>query len=170
MAQMIPKQWLGMERSGFDTVFGITSRCCDAFERLTALNLQAIQFGVAETLEAVARMGGANNLPAMLCLPTLLAPAGFAQALSYNRQFFEIVSDLQRGYAAQPPLDPAGERRLADNLLGALATQSLVPSDVPAMPGTSAVTAATNASAGTTATERHRRRPQKPAILPTHRE
>jgi hypothetical protein len=36
MAQIIPEQWLGIERSGFDQLFGVTSRCCDAFERLTA--------------------------------------------------------------------------------------------------------------------------------------
>jgi hypothetical protein len=49
MAQTIPAEWLGMERSAFDQLFGITSLCCDAFERLTALNLQAILFGLVAT-------------------------------------------------------------------------------------------------------------------------
>jgi hypothetical protein len=106
----------------------------------------------------------------MLCLPTLLAPAGFAQALSYNRQFFEIVSDLQRECAPKQPLDTARERRLADNLPGSLATQALVPREDPTALETSAVTAAANASTATTTTERGRRRAEKRAILPMRTE
>ncbi|MGY6123544.1 TIGR01841 family phasin (plasmid) [Paraburkholderia strydomiana] len=138
MAQIIPEQWLGIERSGFDQLFGITGRCCDAFERLTALNLQAIRFNLAETQEGLARTCVAENLPEMLCLPTLLAPAGFAQALSYSRQFFEIMSGLQRESA---PLQQAGavrERHVADKLLGSLAVQSLVPAELPADTATAA--------------------------------
>ncbi|WP_238535759.1 TIGR01841 family phasin [Paraburkholderia phytofirmans] len=142
MAQIIPEQWLGMERSGFDQMFDITSRCCDAFEKLTALNLQAIRFGLAKTQEGLARTCVADNLPEMLCLPTLLAPAGFAQALSYSRQFFEIMSGLQRHSVPPQPASAARQRPAADDLLGTLATRSLVPSDVPADTTTTKMAAA----------------------------
>ncbi|KAA1003502.1 phasin family protein [Paraburkholderia panacisoli] len=144
-AQIIPEQWLDMESNGFDRLFDITSRCCDASERLTALNLQAFRFGLAETQEARARTCVANNLPEMLCLPTLLAPVGFAQALSCRRQCFEIMSALQRDAAPQQPVGAARQWHLADNLPGGLATQSLMPCDVrtePAMSSASAVPAA----------------------------
>lgn len=84
MAQIIPGQWFNVESAGFDQLCGITTRSLQAFERLAALNLQAFRFGLAETQEAVARTCAADSLPEMLCLPTLLAPVGAAQALSYR--------------------------------------------------------------------------------------
>jgi phasin family protein len=166
MAQIIPEQWLDIESNGFDRLFDSTGRCCDAFEQLTSLNLQAIRFGLAETQEALARTGAANNLPEVLCLPTLLAPAGFAQALSYGRQFFEILSALQRDSAPQQPVGAVRQRHFADSLLGGLATQSLVPCDVrtvPAMSSTSTVPVAAAA-----AVEREKGRPDKHATQPMH--
>lgn len=99
MTELIPTQWLKMESNDFDKLFDVTTCCFDVFERLAALNLQAFRFGLAEIQETFARTAVANNLPELLCLPTLLAPAVFAQALSYNRQFFNILSDLQREFA-----------------------------------------------------------------------
>ena len=161
MAQIIPEQWLSMESNGFEQLFGITSRCSNAFERLTALNLQAFRFGLAETQEALARTCVANNLPDVLCLPTLLAPVGFAQALSYSRQIFEIMSARQLGSAPQQPIGAARQPHLADNLPGGLATQSLVPSDVRTKPAMSS--ASSVPTAATAAVEREKRRPDKQA-------
>ncbi|MFM0720067.1 TIGR01841 family phasin [Paraburkholderia strydomiana] len=170
MAQNFSGQWPGTVGDGFNTLVGVTTRYFDAFERLSALNLQAIRFGLAESQETLAHLCAAKSLPEMLSLPTLLAPAEFAQTLSYNRQFFEIVSDLQRGCALQAPLDAAGERRQADNLAGGLAARSRVPCDVPATPQTSATSAGAHASPATTTTEREIGQAEKPAILPMRTE
>ncbi|MFM0514094.1 TIGR01841 family phasin [Paraburkholderia sp. RL17-373-BIF-A] len=171
MAQIIPEQWLGMETNGFDQLFGITTRCCDAFERLTALNLQAVRFGLAETQEALARTFAADNLPELLCLPTLLAPVGFAQALAYSRQFFQIMSNLHRDSTPPQPVGTVRQRHLADSLIGSLATQSLVPCDVlaePAMSSTSPAPAAENAATATT--KRGKRGADNRRIQPMHTE
>jgi phasin family protein len=97
MAQITSDRWLRAESDGFDKLFGATGRYFDAFERLTALNLEAIRFGFAETREAFARTCAADNLPEAIALPVLLAPAWVGEGLSYSRQFFEIMSGLQRG-------------------------------------------------------------------------
>ncbi|MFM0124141.1 MULTISPECIES: hypothetical protein [unclassified Paraburkholderia] len=49
----------------------------------------------------------------MLCLSTLLAPAGFAQALSYSQQFFEIMSDFQRDSTPPQPAGVVRPRRMS---------------------------------------------------------
>jgi phasin family protein len=165
MAQIIPGQWLNMESAGFDNLFGVTTRSFEAFERLTALNLEAIRFGLAETQEAMARTCAADNLPEMLCLPTLLAPVGVAQALSYSRQFFEILSDLQRD-AAPPAFGAGRQRHPADSLVGGLATQSLVPAEVVGEPQTSAAPAV----AGADAAENEKTSAHKKPIQPMHTE
>lgn len=144
MAQIIPGQWLNVESAGFDNLFGATTRGFEVFERLTALNLEAIRFGLAETQEAMARTCAADNLPELLCLPTLLAPVGVAQALSYSRQFFEILSDLQRD-AVPAAIGTGRQRHPADGLVGGLATQALVPAEAVGKPQTSAAPAAPRA-------------------------
>lgn len=157
MAQIIPEQSLHSESNGFNHMFEITSRCCDAFERLTALNLQAMRFGLAETQEAVARTSVAENLPELLCLPTLLAPVGFAQALSYSRQFFGIMSALQRDRALQKPAGAVPQRHLGDGARGGLAAQSLGPCDGLTAAATSS--AAAMPAAPGAAVEREKGRP-----------
>jgi phasin family protein len=141
MTQFIPQQWLSMESNGFDQLFGLTSRYCNAFERLSALNLQAVRFGIAETQEGIARTCAADNLPEVLCLPTLLAPVAVAQALSYSRQFFEIISDLQRD-CAPAPVGAVRQGHQPEDLLGDSGTRSLVPGDGLAGPTLVAVQAA----------------------------
>ena len=149
MAQVIPGQWLSMESNGFDKLFGITTGYFDAFERLTALNLQAIRFGLAETQEALARTCVADNLPEVLCVPTLLAPARFVQTLSYSRQFLAIVSNLQRDSAPPQRVGAGRQPHFADSLHGSLSTQSLVPCDVPAGPAMPPALAAGHAARAT---------------------
>ncbi len=168
MTQLIPEQWLSMESSGFDKLLGITTRCCDAFERLTALNLQAIRFGLAETQEALARTCVANNLPEMLSLPVLLAPVGSAQTQSYCRQFFGIMSDLQWDWALQQPVCAVRQAHFMDNPLGGLATQPRVPCDVPATPAMPPAPAAAHGATATT--EFEKRQPGKKTIQPMHTE
>ncbi|MFL9913727.1 TIGR01841 family phasin [Paraburkholderia sp. RL17-337-BIB-A] len=169
MAQIIPEQWLNMESDGSDKLFGITTGCFDAFERLTALNLQAIRFGLAKAQEALARTCVADNLPEVLCLPTLLAPAGFAQALSYSRQFLAIVSYLQRDSAPPQRVGAGRQPHFADSLLGSLATRSLV-CDVPAEPAMPPTPAAGHVATATATTEREKKRPEKKTIQPMHTE
>ena len=168
MAQIIPEQRLSRESNGFDHMFDITSRCCDAFERLTALNLQAMRFGLAETREAIARTELANNLPEVLCLPTLLAPVGFAQALSYSQQFFGIMSVLQQNSAPQQPAGAVRQPQLAHHLLGTRAAQRLARCDgliAPAASSASAIPAAPRA-----AVEREKGRPGPQPTQPMHTE
>ncbi|MBB5462407.1 TIGR01841 family phasin [Paraburkholderia sp. Cpub6] len=167
MTQLIPDRWLSAESEGFEKLFGITSQCFEAFERLTALNLQAIRFGLAENQEALARTSAAHNLPEFLSLPVLLAPVGAAQALSYSRQFFEIMSNLQCGVAPRQPANAVPRRQLADSLVGNL-TGSLVPCDVPGGPATSPASAAGHAAVGVS--ERVENPADKTAILPMHTE
>lgn len=168
MTQLIPEQWFSMESSGFDKLFGVTTRWCDAFERLTALNLQAIRFGFAETEEAIARTCVANNLPEMLSLPTLLVPVGFAQTRSYCRQFFEIMSGPERDSAPRQPVCAARQPHFTDNLPGSLATQSPVRCDVSAKQAMPRALAACHAATATPECEK--RRPDKKTIQPMHTE
>jgi phasin family protein len=168
MAQVISDRWLSAKSEAFDKLFGLTSRCFETVERLTALNLQAIRFGQAETQEALARTCAAVNLPEVLALPVLLAPVGAAQALLYSRQFFEIVSHLQRGFAPGQAASTVRRRRLADSLVGREAAGSLVPCDVRGEPVTSA--ASDSGHAAHRAAERVESRADKAAILPMHTE
>jgi phasin family protein len=94
MAHFIPEQWLSAETSGFEYFFDFTSQWFGILERLTALNLQAVRVGLAESQEHMARTLAADNLPEMLSLPALLVPTSAAQVLSYSRQFVDLASAM----------------------------------------------------------------------------
>ena len=124
MAHFIPEQWLSAETSGFEYFFDFTSQWFGILERLTALNLQAVRVGLAESQEHMARTLAADNLPEMLSLPALLAPATAAHILSYSRHFFEIMSDMQHPATSRHAASPIRQPRLREGLPGTSATQS----------------------------------------------
>jgi phasin family protein len=124
MAHLIPEQWLSAETSGFEHFLGFTSQYFETLERLTALNLQAVRVGLAESQEHMARTLAAGNLPEMLSLPALLAPASAAHVLSYSRQFFEIMSAMRHHATSRHAASSTLQPRLREGLPGTSATQS----------------------------------------------
>src|SRR6266702_4510878 len=154
MTNLVPRQWLTAETVGFDRLFALSIKSIEAFERLVALNLQAARFGLAESQEILTRTLAAENLPELLSLPALLSPVGGAQALSYSRQFYEIISDMRREYIQPEQGRSKGQPHLAAGLLGSLGTQALVPDDTLAASSAvspvpaSATTASTKQPAG----------------------
>jgi phasin family protein len=113
IAHFISEQWLNAETSAFEHFFDVTSQWIGTLERLTALSLQAVQFSLAESQEIMARTLAADNLPEVLSLPTLLAPASAAQVLSYSRQFSDHVSAMQR-HATRRPRQSGGWNRVCE--------------------------------------------------------
>jgi phasin family protein len=89
-----PEQWLSAESSGFEYFLGFTSQYFETLECLTALNLQAVRFSLAETQEIMVHTIAADNLPEILSLPALLVPTSAAQVLSYSRQFVDLASAM----------------------------------------------------------------------------
>ncbi|MDR6207915.1 TIGR01841 family phasin [Paraburkholderia graminis] len=164
MTQLIPEQWLSAQAESFGRLFGITRSGCDAFERLTALNLEAMRFGVAETQQAMSRMGAAHSLPEVLSLPTLLAPVGLAQALSYSRQYCKILSELQQDVVPPQSVDAARQTPLANSVIGSLAARSLASCEVPARSAVSLAGAAP--AAAEAGIERKKKRPHEIATPP----
>jgi phasin family protein len=142
MSQLIPEQWLSAQAESFAKLFGITSLCCDALERLTALNLEAMRSGLAETQEAMSRVGAARSLPEVLSLPSLFAPVGLAQALSYSRQYCQILSELQQDAVRPQSVDAARQTPLANSVVGSLPARPQAPCEVPALPVVSSAAAA----------------------------
>jgi hypothetical protein len=56
------------------------------------------------------------------------------EGLSYSRQFFEIMSGLQRGFTPRQPADAVRQRHFAGSLIGSSADLALVPSDIVTQP------------------------------------
>lgn len=112
MAHLVPEQWLSAEAHSFERFFNLTSQYLENLERLTALNVQALRFCLAESQEILARALAAENLPEMLLLPTLAAPVCAAQFQSYGRQFFGLATALQRHNTTRyPTVSPHMPRR-----------------------------------------------------------
>lgn len=83
-----------------DVLFGLANRSLEAFAKLTALNLEALRFGLAENQELLNKALAANNVQELLALPTLIAPAVAGQILSYSHQLSDIAAAVQQQFPA----------------------------------------------------------------------
>jgi len=106
MSTLIPHPLSAEQDERINTLFSVVNRSLEAFEKLTALNVQAIRFGLAENQEFLGKALAANNVQELMSLPALMAPAVAGQALLYGKQLSEIVAAMQPGAAvpAQRPV------------------------------------------------------------------
>ncbi|CAB3638541.1 hypothetical protein LMG22037_00074 [Paraburkholderia phenoliruptrix] len=110
MTQLIPGTWLRAQSESIEQLFNMTRRCCDTVGHITELNLHAVRFALAQSEEAFVRACAAGSLPELLCLPTLLGSADFSEALSYGKQYWKILSDLEPDAVPSVPARLAAQR------------------------------------------------------------
>jgi len=97
MSTLIPHPLAAEQDERINTLFSAVNRSLEALEKLTALNVQAIRFGLAENQEFLGKALAANNVQELLALPALMAPAVAGQVLLYGKQLSEIVAAMQPG-------------------------------------------------------------------------
>jgi phasin family protein len=95
MSTLIPQQLIAAQQSGLDTLFGVTNKAFEGFEKLVALNLQASKATLAENQQIVADALSAGNPGALFALQASLPQAAGEKAVAYGRQVHEIVSGVQ---------------------------------------------------------------------------
>lgn len=113
MSTPIPHPLAAEQDERINTLFSVVNRSLAAFEKLTALNVQAIRFGLAENQELLGKALAANNVQELLALPALMAPAVAGQALLYGKQLSEIVAAMQPGGPVSAQLPPRAPRPAA---------------------------------------------------------
>ncbi|MEM5458278.1 phasin family protein [Paraburkholderia sp. RL17-373-BIF-A] len=100
MSTLIPQQLVAAQQSSLETLFGLTNKAFEGFEKLVALNLQVGKATLAENQEIVAKALSAGNPGALFALQASLSQPVAEKVVAYGRQVHEIVSGVQSEISA----------------------------------------------------------------------
>jgi phasin family protein len=120
MTLFTPEQFAAANKAQFDTLFGLTNKAFEGFEKLIELNLQVVKSTLAEGQENAQRALSVNDAQELLALQASLAQPVSAKALSYGRHLYEIASSTQAKFARVAEAQYEEQNRkmqtLADNV------------------------------------------------------
>ncbi|MFM0499755.1 phasin family protein [Paraburkholderia caffeinilytica] len=94
MTLLSPEQ-AAAAKTNVDAFFGVTGKIFEGFEKLAALNLQAVKATLAEAQENMAKVSGAKEPQQWFTLQADFARPYAEKSLSYGRQVFDIAAATQ---------------------------------------------------------------------------
>ena len=94
MTPLSPDQ-VAAAKANVEVFFGLAGKIFEGFEKLTALNLQAVRATLAATQENMTKVPGTTEPRQWFALQTGFAGPFAEKSLSYGRQVFEIASTTQ---------------------------------------------------------------------------
>jgi phasin family protein len=99
MTMLTPEQFAGANKAQLDTLFVLTNKAFEGFQKVLALNLQVVKSTLAESQENAQRVLSVKDAQELLALQTSLAQPVAEKAQSYSRQLYEIASSTQADFA-----------------------------------------------------------------------
>jgi phasin family protein len=100
MSTLIPQQLVAAQKVGLETLFGLTNKVFEGFEKLVALNLQVSKATLAESEEILAKGTSVNNPSELFAIPANLSKPLTEKVAAYGRHVREIVSGIQGEFSA----------------------------------------------------------------------
>ncbi|MDD1790180.1 TIGR01841 family phasin [Burkholderia gladioli] len=100
MSTLIPQQLVTAQQSSLETLFGLTSKVFEGFEKLVALNLQVSKAAIVQNHESVTKAMSGGNPGELLALQASLSQPAAEKAVAYGRQVHEILAGVQSEISA----------------------------------------------------------------------
>lgn len=100
MSTLTPQQLVAAQQAGLETLFGLTNKAFEGFEKLVVLNLQVGKATLAENQEILTKALSVSNPSELFALPASLSRPVAEKVAAYGRQVHEIVSGVQSGFSA----------------------------------------------------------------------
>ena len=97
MSSFIPEQLFATQKAAYNTLFGLTFKAFEGFEKLVELNVQVVKSTLAENQEAVGKALSAKDPQGFFALQT---PPTAEKLQSYWRHVSEIVTGTQGEFTA----------------------------------------------------------------------
>ncbi len=97
MSSFAPEQLFATQKATFNTLFGLTFKAFEGFEKLVELNLQVVKSTLAENQEGVGKALSAKDPQGFFALQT---PPTAEKLQSYVRHVSEIVTSTQGEFTA----------------------------------------------------------------------
>ncbi|QIE30148.1 Phasin protein (plasmid) [Caballeronia sp. SBC1] len=99
MTLFTPEQFAAANKAQLDSVFGLTNKAFEGFEKLIELNVQVVKSSLAESQENAQRALSVKDAQGLLELQASLVQPVAEKALSYARHLYEIASSTQAEFA-----------------------------------------------------------------------
>lgn len=86
------EQFIAAQKSGVQTLTGLSEKAFGSFEKLVELNMAATKAIISESIENLQALINAKDAQAVLSLQSSLVQPMAEKAASYSRHLYEIVS------------------------------------------------------------------------------
>ncbi len=86
------EQMMAVQKSTFDTLFGLTAKAFEGVEKLVELNLQVAKTSMAEAAENTQAMLSVKDAQELLALQASLLQPSAEKAAAYSRYVYDIMS------------------------------------------------------------------------------
>ena len=142
MTLFTPEQFAAANKAQFDTLFGLTNKAFEGFEKLIELNLQVVKSTLAEGQENAQRVLSVKDAQELLALQASLAQPVAEKAQSYSRHLYEIASATQAELARVAEAQYEEQNRKVQALLDNVTKNAPAGSETAVAVMKSAITAA----------------------------
>ena len=142
MTLFTPEQFAAANKAQFDTLFGLTNKAFEGFEKLIELNLQVVKSTLAESQENAQRALSVKDAQELFALQASLAQPVAERALSYGRHLYEIASSTQAEFARVAEAQYEEQNRKVQTLVENVAKNAPAGSETAVAVMKSAITAA----------------------------
>ena len=121
-----PEQFAAAQKSGLETLFGLTGKAFESVEKLVELNLQAARTAISEVAENTKAALSAKDAQEFLALQASLLQPAAEKAAAYSRHLYDIMA------GTQAEVSKVAEATLADSQKKVLALVDNAVKNAPA--------------------------------------
>ena len=121
-----PEQFAAAQKSGLETLFGLTGKAFESVEKLVELNLQVAKASLAEAAETTTAALSVKDAQEFLTLQASLLQPAAEKAAAYSRHLYDIMA------GTQAEVSKVAEATLADSQKKVLALVDNAVKNAPA--------------------------------------
>ena len=90
-----PEQFVAAQKSGLETLFGLTGKAFESVEKLVELNLQVAKASLAEAAETSTAALSVKDAQEFMSLQASLLQPAAEKAAAYSRHLYDIIAGTQ---------------------------------------------------------------------------
>ncbi|WP_341315666.1 phasin family protein [Paraburkholderia sp. IMGN_8] len=142
MSLMTPEQFNAAQKANLDTLFGLTNKAFEGFEKLVNLNQEVVKSTLAEIRDNVQKALSVKDPQELLALQASLTQPFAEKVLSYGRHVYEIATSTQAEFAKVAEARYEAQSRRVQTLVDDIAKSAPTGSEAAVAVMQSAITAA----------------------------
>jgi phasin family protein len=145
MSLSTPEQITAAQKANLDTLFGLTNKAFEGFEKLVQLNLEVVKSTLAETQDNAQKALSVKDPQELLALQASPMQPFAEKVLSYGRRVYEIASSTQAEFAKVAEAQYEAQSRRVQTLVDDIAKSAPTGSEAAVAVMQSAIAAANSA-------------------------